>query len=93
MKVLTIDRGSFPPQPDSWTQAVRDEYEEADIVIYLFSPYAHYIMKGPDDLVVKDARERWGQEGENRMVILEGSRDEDLCESESEKLRSPRKGI
>lgn len=87
MKILTIDTNctaDFDPSDENcrWSPELQAAYDEADIVLGLFSPHSHLILKGPADLEVIDARDRIG----GKWILLEGSADEEKCAAENDKL-------
>lgn len=82
MKILTIEDNIFPPEHDRWPKELQHKYQEADIVLYLFSPYSTYVMKAPSGVKVEDARSRIN----GKFVYLEGSGSQIVCEMEHEKL-------
>lgn len=87
MKILTIkvnDSREFDER-EGWPQELRVEYDEAEIVLGIFEPWSHVVLKGPGDLIVTEAR----QKGSSYKLAL-GSPDESECESEGVKLRGRR---
>lgn len=86
MKIVTIDGLAFPPEPDEWPKKVMDEYLSADIVIYTFTPFSHYIMKAPSGVKVTDIRQGMFRKYE----IMSGSGNPRVCELQAEKMKARR---
>lgn len=85
MKILTIeanDTGLL--NRSSLSPSLQKEYDEADIVLGMFTPHSHLILKGPSDLVVRDVRQQWGRR--ERWIALDGSTDSDETAAENDKL-------
>lgn len=88
LRILTINTSStadFERGGDRWTPALEHEFTQADIVLGLFSPHSHLILKGPAGLEVVDAREAWASR-RKQWTFLRGSRNEDDCAAENAKL-------
>lgn len=92
MKILTIDTSStadFERGSDRWTPELQKAFDEADIVLGIFTPHSHLILKGPEGLEVIDAREKWEthtKRNRKYWTFLRGSTDEDECAAENAKL-------
>lgn len=88
MKILTIDSNGFPPDTNRWPKKLMSEYESADIVLFTFSPFSHFIMKGTNVEVI-DVREGIG----GKFEFMKGSGNSVVCEMEAKKRFKRRKRL
>jgi len=84
MRILTISGDEFPPQDIEWPDWLKRQCRDADIVLYLYEPNSHYIMKGPQDLHVSDVRSRVG----GGYDIMAGSKNPAVCVREARLYRT-----
>lgn len=103
MKVVIIDAqttADFDPNFEHrrpWPDELRAAVDEADVVIGMFSPHAPRILKGPEGLELAEFRtgrtKSMSPDGEAipmraGVIRLEGSRDEEECAAQNERLKS-----